>query len=68
MASRYKVFGRIAEAREILPGRWGAALLPGRGRRRMMGWVRCLGCRATREAAQAALDAWARNMGLRPII
>jgi hypothetical protein len=60
----YAAFGRRIAVAAWRPGKWHVI---GRTRGREQYPITRLGISATREAAQARLDGWARNMGLRPL-
>jgi len=61
----YAAYGRVFGVERAGRSRmfWGV----GRGRGARAMFLDKLGCRATREAMQEALDAWAARQGLRPL-
>jgi hypothetical protein len=60
----YAAFGRRISVKMWRPGKWHVIGIA-RGREHYP--IKRLGISTTREAAQARLDGWARNMGLHPL-
>jgi hypothetical protein len=60
----YAAFGRRLSVQMWRPGKW-HVIGTARGREKYP--ITRLGISTTREAAQARLDGWARNMGLHPV-